>query len=394
MSLSDVLMMTRDAGAIAAVQSALMSRPFGRAPSVCGNMMELRSRLSKPSTNGDLDLAMVDIDHDPDGTLLDLAKVTAAHPRTRFMVLSTDCSEGLILQTMQAGVRYFLRKESITLELDGILKHLLSYEPPAASRLGDVISVFSCSGGCGATTVAINLANELRLASSEPVLLVDMDHYYGSVAAHLGLSGNYGIAHVLNREGAVDGHLIKTGAVGVVEGFDVLLSPAAAVADASLPMKWENTARAVEACRESYRYVVIDAPRVPAPAAADLAALSQIAVVVFQLTVRDVSFAKTTIANLSSRGMARDRILPLANRVRRRAPLLQLREGRRAIGMPAFCSIRSDWRRAVKSVDQGQPLAQTAHRSRLRRDFRRLALEVHKRLSSGNSLNNEGYEGA
>ncbi len=65
---------------------------------------------------------------------------------------------------MQAGARHFLRKSAIQTELDPVLEHLLSHGPQESTRLGVVLSVFSCSGGCGATTVAINLANELRLA--------------------------------------------------------------------------------------------------------------------------------------------------------------------------------------------------------------------------------------
>jgi MinD-like ATPase involved in chromosome partitioning or flagellar assembly len=158
----------------------------------------------------------------------------------------------------------------------------------------------------------------------------------------------------------------------------VLLSPAAATADAALPIQWENLGKAVEACREPYRYVVIDAPRLPQRMAADLAAVSRLVVVVFQLNIRDISFAKSTIAFLRNQGMAPDKILPVANRVNRRGQLLKLQEGRDAIGMKSLCSLRSDWRKAIKSLNQGQPLASVAARSRLRRDFYKLALRIHK----------------
>ena len=167
------------------------------------------------------------------------------------------------------------------------------------------------------------------------------------------VSGSYGIAHVLSRGDAIDSHLIQTGAIGFMDGFDVLLSPAAASVDTSLPMQWENLGKAVEACREPYRYIVIDAPRLPQRMAADLANVSHTVVLVFQLNVRDISFAKSTIAFLRSQGMAPDKILPVANRVNRRGPLLRLREGRDAIGMKSLCSIRSDWRKADQEHEPG-----------------------------------------
>jgi pilus assembly protein CpaE len=371
----NITVVTQDKEAITTVESILSRQSPRRSHSVCTTVGELRTRLSKPGANGDIGVAMVDIDPDPDATLVDVSRLTAAHPRTRFMVLSTDASEQLILDAMQAGARHFLRKRSIAAELDSVLERLLSHDSHVSGRLADVISVFSCSGGCGATTIAVNLANELRLMADEPVLLIDLDCHYGSVASHLGMTGDYGIAHILSRGNSIDSHLIGTGAVRFMHGLDVLLSPAAAAADGPLPMQWDSLSKAVEACREVYRYVVIDAPRVPEQAAADLAASSHAAVVVFQLTIRDIAFAKGMVSFLREHGVGA--VVPLANRVSWRGPLLTLREGERALGMKPVRSIRNDWRSAVKSASQGRPLAEVARRSRLRRDVCKLAQRIH-----------------
>jgi pilus assembly protein CpaE len=378
MSSGNVLVVTKDKKTMTTVQAVMVSRPESQALVAYKSLADLRSRLSKPGLDGDVGVVMVDIDQDPDRTLSDLNGLITAHPATRFMVLSTNCSERLILQAMQAGARHFLRKQSVSLELDNVIERLLSHEPEAATQLGDVISVFSCSGGCGATTVAVNLANELRLLCSQPVLVIDLDRHYGAAASHLGLTGKYGLAHILSRGADIDSHLIQTGAVSYTQGFDVLLSPVAASADKSLPIRWENLQRAVQASREPYRYVVIDAPRLPEQAATEVAGFSHTALVVFQLTVRDIAFAKSTIAFLRDQGMAPDRIFPVANRVNWRGLLLKLKESRDAIGMDSVLSIRNDWRKAIKSMNQGQPLAEVARRSRLRGDFHRLAVKIHK----------------
>jgi pilus assembly protein CpaE len=378
MSIADVAVVTGDQRTLTTIQSAMTSRCKQSSAAGYRNLAELKTRLSKPGTNGDISVVVVDIDRDSGRTLLDLSEVTAVHPKTRFIVVSTDCSEELILQAMQAGARHFLRKQNIAVELDTALERLLTHEPQTAVRLGDVISVFSCSGGCGATTVAVNLANELRLLCSEAVLIMDLDQHYGTVASHLGLAGSYGVARILSRPDAIDAHLIQTGAVRFTEGLDVLLSPVVASEDMAMPVQWENLPTAVEASRQSYRYVVIDAPRLSQQLAAGLAMLSHTVIIVFQLTVRDIAFAKSTITFLRNQGVASARILPLANRVRRRRPLLQLREGEAAIGMKLLYSLRSDWRKAIKSMNRGLPLAGMAPRSRLRRDFYRLARTIHR----------------
>jgi DNA-binding NarL/FixJ family response regulator len=107
----DVLVVTKDTTTIATVQSAMASHCGDTVPDTCRSVAELMSRLARPGANGHIGVAMVDIDHDPDRTLFDLSRVIATHPKIRFMVLSTDSSEGLILQAMQAGARHFRQAE-------------------------------------------------------------------------------------------------------------------------------------------------------------------------------------------------------------------------------------------------------------------------------------------
>ncbi len=77
---------------------------------------------------------------------------------TWFIVLSKEFDERRVLHAMQAGARHFLRKDAIATELSPVLERLLAHGPQTAARLGTILSVFSCSGGCGATTAVVNLA--------------------------------------------------------------------------------------------------------------------------------------------------------------------------------------------------------------------------------------------
>lgn len=379
---ADVLVVTREQETAAMVRSVLEGGVVSSTPSVCDSIMELRARLSRmmDSRPG---VAFVDIDEDTEHVLFELSKTLARHPHIRFVALSKSFDEKLVLHAMQAGARHFLRKNAITAELDNVLERLLIDESQERVRLGAVTSVFSCSGGCGATTVAINLANELRIAGAERVLIVDMDQHYGSVAAYLGLKGRYGIGHVLARGGDIDRHLVESAAITHRQGIEVLLSPVSAEADMNTALDYGNLLAALEACRESYSHVIVDAPRIPSQTMADLASAGKVAVVVFQLTVRDVRFAGSMISFLTGQGIPRERILPVANRVRKRGGLLRLEEGRHAIGAAGLFSIRSDWRKAIRSTNQGLPLSEVAKRSGLRRDYRRLADRVRHCTANG-----------
>jgi len=378
----NVVLLTRREKTMSAVQAALKDGSVGRLVKVCKDLTEFRAQLSKVIGAADLGVAIVDIDGASEHLLHELSKLTSAYVTIRFLVVATQFSEKLVLEAMQAGARHFLRKGSIASELDTIVRGLFDYELETPVWPGKVVLVLSCSGGCGATTVAVNLANELQLLTAKKVLIIDLDSHYGSVGPYLGLQGDYGIAHVLCRDGVIDRHLIETSVISYTDGLDVLLSPAVAAADKLDELKYKNLGRAIAVCRESHDYVVIDAPRLPKRVLADMVSVSQIVLVVFQLTVKDIDFARSTISFLTDCGISREMIIPIANQVWRRGPFLKLKDSQRAIGADSICCIRNNLRKAVKSINRGRPVASVAKWSKLRRDFCRLATVVHRLTSN------------
>ncbi|MHC4682491.1 MAG: AAA family ATPase, partial [Planctomycetota bacterium] len=184
------------------------------------------------------------------------------------------------------------------------------------------------------------------------------------------------IADVLAHKGAVDQHLIQSSAYSYMQDYHVLASPAGIEAPRTNSLRYENLAPACEACRDVYAYTVIDAPRLPGSTSIEVAGLSDLVLVVFQLTVKDVHSARLMVSTLVKSGIAGEKIMPVANRVRKRGPLVRLEDSKKAVGLSSCYPIRSDWRKAMKCVNNSQPLAQVAGRSGLRADFRKLAAKV------------------
>ncbi|MEA3226490.1 MAG: hypothetical protein U9Q07_11115, partial [Planctomycetota bacterium] len=169
------------------------------------------------------------------------------------------------------------------------------------------------------------------------------------------------------------------------EDFHVLTSPASPESPGTRALEYENLPCALEACRQVYGYTVIDAPRLPREVAIELGKLSDVVVVVFQLTVKDVNSTRSIVSSLTEAGIARERIIPLANRVRKRGPLVRFEDTKRALGLSSCRAIRSDWRKAMKSVNNAQPLAEAVRRSGLRKDVRELAVTVRSHGNNGST---------
>lgn len=369
--------MTNDHGTSELVGSALDSSSRFFLTNTYSKIPELRAYLSRATA----DAVVVDIDSYQNGVLRELSQMVASCPDTRVVVISSKFSEERVLEAMQAGARHFLRKNSIMAELDGVLEQLLC--DTKDGTLGEVVSVFSASGGCGATMTAVNLANELRLISGEPVLMIDLDDCYGTVSDYLGIHSAYGIADVLSLKKPIDKDLIATSACIYTDDFHVLLSPAGTTNGEEQTLHLENLGEALDVCRRQYRYTVVDAPRLAPHFLPDLAGTSKLSLIVFQLTVKDLKFARSLISFLEQNDVPSSKVIPLANRVKKRGPLVRLEDSKKVVGLDSFACIRSDWGRAMKSVNLAQPLAKSAKWSGLRKDFQNVAARIHDYTGTG-----------
>jgi len=133
---------------------------------------------------------------------------------------------------------------------------------------------------------------------------------------------------------------------------------------------------ALSACRQAYAQTVIDAPRVPMNIASVLAKSSNVTIICFQLTVKDVRIVRAMLSAMKESGISSEHVLLIANRYKKRSPMIRLVEGKEALGNLPIESIANDYRSALKGIDFGQPLEYAAPRSILRKDFRRLAARV------------------
>jgi pilus assembly protein CpaE len=360
---SHVFLVTSDPQTASAVCSSLDSIGHFKTDGVCRDLDELVARLEEDPGIG----VLVDIDPEPRRGLSQLDPVISQFPDTRFIVLSSEYSAELVLEAMQVGARHFVRKQSIAPELAGALRRLMPVSTKDGKR-GSIITLLSASGGCGTTTLAINLANELHLASKEPALLVDLDSDYGALATYLGVEGQYGIRDVLADRTRIDAQLVNTTTVAYSNGLHVLINPASTELADSAPLEYDNLAPALEACKEAYHHIVIDAPRVPMAVAAKLAQASVLTLVVFQLNVKEVQATRRILLALPSQA----RVFPLANRHRKRKSMVSLKEAETALGGVTLEHVGNDFRAAIRGLNYGKPLSDAAPRSVLRRDLRRL----------------------
>ncbi len=268
-------------------------------------------------------------------------------------------------------------KQSMAADLPGVLDRLTAPDLKAGPS-GEILTILSASGGCGATTIAVNLGEEVALKQKQPTLLCDFDCAYGAVTSYLGLAPRYGADHVLHYAGDIDGQLIRSTATVHSDRIHVLASPASTKTAAGEPLRFERLEHVLDSARRAYALTIIDAPRLTIQTTATLVAASTTTLLVLQLTVKDLRFARATLDALRDRGIDPASVIPVANRYVKRQ-VISLEEAAKALGGIDVVPIRNDYAPAIHGLNFGQTLAEAGPRSSVRRDLQELLAKIESR---------------
>ncbi len=152
----------------------------------------------------------------------------------------------------------------------------------------------------------------------------------------------------------------------------VLLSPVTISYCDPATLNYRRLDSALDAFRFAYVHTVIDAARLPVHVAATLAAASRAALLVFQMNVKELTAARAILDGLARHDVPIENVLCVANRYQRRGGMIELQEAEEALGR-SITTVSNDFGAALGSVNCGQPLAQAAPRSPLRRAVQKLA---------------------
>ena len=145
-------------------------------------------------------------------------------------------------------------------------------------------SVVGSVGGCGATTIAVELATALsRRGADKRVALVDLNLVDGSAAAYLGATPTMMLAEASDSPERIDAALLGAFATEVSEGIDLLAAPRDPRAFARVSQT--AVCRMLEVACQVYAWIVIDLPRHQQPGPLDVLAGSDEVLVVSELTV-------------------------------------------------------------------------------------------------------------
>ena len=309
----------------------------------------------------------------PEPSLRLVEKLNAEQQRTAIICASHDASPDLILRSIRAGAREFLRLPIISDELETVLVRTSAFckkqDIEDNSTLGRMIAVFSSKGGCGASFIATNVASALQAAT----VLVDLNLQTGDLDLFLGVEPRFSIVDVVQNRSRIDDALLKNYLIPHSTRLSLLASPHDAGAAESVEPG--DILGVMNLLRERFAYVVVDLEHTFD--AYTLTALDHADEILLVLTldIPSIRSAQRTLAIFDRLGYPRKKLHIIVNRMSKQAEL-DLGQVRRFLGEDELGVVQNDFKAVVNSINLGKPIVEFQPTSAVAADIKRIASEI------------------
>jgi len=325
--------------------------------------------------------AIITLGAQPEPALKFVERLAVECPQTAIICASHDASPDLILRSLRAGARDFLRLPLIAGEFQTVLERTAEFcaaQVEAPKKRGRAVAVFSSKGGCGTSFIATNLAAAL----DAPTVLVDLNLQAGDLALFLGLEPKFSIADLVENRARIDDSLLKSYVVPHSTNLSLLAAPREA--DLADDIEPEHVFEVLELLRERYDYIVIDPQHTFD--AITLSALDQADEVVLVLTldIPAIRSAQRSLALFDRLGYPRHKVRIVVNRWSKQIDL-DLRQVERFLGERVTGYVQSDYNVAVNSINLGEPLVTSDPASRIAAEIRQVAASITGATVEANS---------
>jgi len=195
--------------------------------------------------------AIISLGANPEPGIKFIQRLSVESPQTALISSAYDASSDLVLGSLRAGAREFMRLPAGADEIKTVLDRIsefCSVQVEAPKKKGRMIAVFSSKGGCGTSFVAANLA----ACSDARTVLVDLNLQAGDLPLFLGVDPKYSFADMAENRNRLDEALIKSFVTPYSHKLSLLAAPREA--DAADEIEPEHVFDVLQRLRESYEY--------------------------------------------------------------------------------------------------------------------------------------------
>jgi pilus assembly protein CpaE len=244
---------------------------------------------------------------------------------------------------------------------------------PVPVQEGRLIAVCGVTGGCGATTLALALAQELgaRSGPGRPgCLLVELPSRLGALATYLAIEPRVTSRELLSDPTRLTPQGLRQALSSVSPGLDVLAGPYQELTPGSVPPR--SVSRLVEAARALAASVVLDLPCTFDEHLFETLAVADRVLLVGTQTVASVR-ALQMVRDLLVREEGLQGLELVINRYDPSLAEFQANRLAQVLGVPKLWTVAADYPAVMAAANHGKPLREAAPHSPVVFDVHRLA---------------------
>ena len=331
----------------------------------------------------DPDVVFLDLDKDPQVGLRFARFLLDSELADAVVGVGGDLSTQLLLEAMRSGVANVVPKPVTPEGVEEALERLRPRRARVAggsmdekpSRDGKIITVFSAKGGVGATTLAVNLAVEIRRLSKGETALIDLDLELGETALLLGVDPRFSVVDLFKNFHRIDSDLLASYIERHESGVELLSAPYQPVDYESV--SGERVRKVLDFLRDHYDWIVVDASKtfnsttLETLAATDLLLLMTTADL---QSLRNVTRSLPLLRSLKGEDTGDDWIELVLNRFASKQAI-GLRDIRDTLDVQVDWTLTNDYDAVVESINEGEPLV-LRNGTDYARDVRRIASDI------------------
>lgn len=246
--------------------------------------------------------------------------------------------------------------------------------PVTGGHVARCWAVTGAVGGSGATTLAIEIANQLcgRQDKLKSVCLIDLNLADGSAAAYLGAAPAMRLGELAAAADRLDVAMLQAFVSPVSDKLDLLAAARDPTAFDIVPR--EAVLRMLEVACESYDWVILDMPRHRRSWTLEALSGCDEMLVVSELTVPALLAARALSDEIDRDLGSGEKPKIVLNRLAARmfGPAPSMSEAEKCLQRKAEAGISSDWEAAAASVNLGGPIATHRPKSKIVKDVQTL----------------------
>ncbi|HEX8521739.1 MAG TPA: AAA family ATPase [Tepidisphaeraceae bacterium] len=305
-------------------------------------------------------LVIVNIDPNPSENLQRVGHLIRQFPAITFFVMSAVVDATVVMEAMHQGVKDFVPLPVNQQKFQQSLERVAASE--GDEKHAKIVHVIPTMGGCGATSIACNVA--ASLARHAKTLILDLDLIGGAVGNAFDLRPRYSIADVMDLSTDLDKALIDNAiAVHRPTGLAVLARPEAP--EDSLRVSRQGLTRLLGITSRIYDYIIIDSSMSLDPLYAAAIQSADVNLLVMQLNVPSAKNTERFMGAIRRLGLDANRMQVVVNRAAKKGWDIEPADVERALGVKISWMIPNDFRNAIAAINYGEPVVMRAPRSEL-----------------------------